>query len=269
MCFRTTNHLPRVCTSPACSARPSPRSLILRQKRQKGHGKKDRQKGPALHSRPPAASGGMDMAELAEWTRIATPGVSRQMPLVRIRNPLAEKSFGVQGGCRVRPIRLPSGTILESGSHCVSMPRVRFKRFMSSQGGIDLGLRCVSSTACPLQLVLYSWKAGTSRVAITPKEPMWMAGYAARTKPSEGAVHDLWAKALAPDDPTGQRAILVTLDICGIDRDLSNRVRDALKSRHRLDRDRIVLACSHTVCPGRAREPTSRSPVDVRRRLRR
>ena len=41
------------------------------------------------------------------------------------------------------------------------------------------------------------WKAGTGRVAITPKEPMWMAGYAARTKPSEGAVHDLWAKALA------------------------------------------------------------------------
>ena len=111
------------------------------------------------------------------------------------------------------------------------------------------------------------WKAGTSRVAITPKEPMWMAGYAARTKPSEGAIHDLWAKALALEDPTGQRAILVTLDICGIDRELSNRVRDALKSRHRLDRDRIVLACSHTGCPGRAREPTSRNPGGVRRRL--
>ena len=38
------------------------------------------------------------------------------------------------------------------------------------------------------------WKAGTGRVAITPKEPMWMAGYASRTRPSEGAVHDLWAK---------------------------------------------------------------------------
>jgi neutral ceramidase len=90
------------------------------------------------------------------------------------------------------------------------------------------------------------WKAGTGRVAITPKEPMWMAGYAARTKPSEGAVHDLWAKALAIEDPAGKRAILVTLDVCGIDRALSNRVRDALKSRHGLDRDRILLACSHT-----------------------
>ncbi len=90
------------------------------------------------------------------------------------------------------------------------------------------------------------WKAGTGRVAITPKQPMWMAGYASRTKPSEGAVHNLWVKTLALEDPAGQRAILVTLDVCGIDRDLSNRVRDALKFRHTLDRDRIVLACSHT-----------------------
>jgi neutral ceramidase len=91
-----------------------------------------------------------------------------------------------------------------------------------------------------------AWKAGTGRVAITPKQSMWMAGYASRTKPSEGAIHDLWAKALAIEDPAGQRAILVALDVCGIDRALSNRVRDALKSRHGLERDRIVLACSHT-----------------------
>ena len=90
------------------------------------------------------------------------------------------------------------------------------------------------------------WKAGTGRVAITPKEPMWMAGYASRTGPSEGAVHDLWAKALAIEDPAGERAILVTLDVCGIDRELSNRVRDALESGHRLSRRQIVLACSHT-----------------------
>jgi hypothetical protein len=91
-----------------------------------------------------------------------------------------------------------------------------------------------------------SWKAGTARVAITPKQPMWMAGYAARTRPSEGAVHDLWAKALALQDVAGRQAVLVTLDLCGIDRDVSNRVRDSIKARHGLDRDRIVLACSHT-----------------------
>src|SRR3954469_16214393 len=75
---------------------------------------------------------------------------------------------------------------------------------------------------------------------------MWMAGYSSRNKPSEGAVHDLWAKALVLEDPAGQKAALVTLDLCGIDRDLSIEIRDALKSRHGLGRDRVVLACSHT-----------------------
>jgi hypothetical protein len=90
------------------------------------------------------------------------------------------------------------------------------------------------------------WKAGAARAAITPKQPMWMAGYAARNKPSEGAIHDLWAKALVLEDPAGKRVLLITLDVCGIGRDLSNRVRDAINSRHQLDRAQIVLACSHT-----------------------
>ncbi len=72
------------------------------------------------------------------------------------------------------------------------------------------------------------WKAGTARQAITPKEPLWMAGYGARNKPSEGAVHDLWAKALALQDPAGNRVLLVTLDLCGIDRALSDRIRAPL-----------------------------------------
>ena len=84
------------------------------------------------------------------------------------------------------------------------------------------------------------------RAVITPKTPMWMSGYAARNKPSQGVVHDLWAKALALEDPNGHRVILITLDVCGIGRDLSNRVRDAIEKRLGLERDEIVIACSHT-----------------------
>lgn len=92
------------------------------------------------------------------------------------------------------------------------------------------------------------WKAGTARVAITPKQPMWMAGYGGRNKPSEGAEHDLWAKALVLEDPSGRKAALVTLDVCGIGRELSLQARDLIKSRLGLDRERVVLACSHTHC---------------------
>jgi hypothetical protein len=92
------------------------------------------------------------------------------------------------------------------------------------------------------------WKAGTARVAITPKESMWMAGYGARNKPSEGAVHDLWAKALVLEDPTGRKAALVTMDVCGIGRELSLEIRKTVEARLGLTRDRIVLSCSHTHC---------------------
>src|SRR4051794_23918623 len=90
------------------------------------------------------------------------------------------------------------------------------------------------------------WKAGVARVEITPKEPMWMAGYASRNHPSEGAVHPLWAKALALQDPAGKKAVLVTLDLCGIGRDLSSLVCDGALKRLGLQRDQVVLSCSHT-----------------------
>ena len=62
----------------------------------------------------------------------------------------------------------------------------------------------------------------------------------------EGAQHDLWAKALALSDPEGKKGVLVTLDVCGVDREFSNRIRDALQARFNLPRDQVVLSCSHT-----------------------
>src|SRR3954465_4415339 len=80
------------------------------------------------------------------------------------------------------------------------------------------------------------WKAGVARAAITPAKPMWMAGYASRTKPAEGKRNDLWVKALALEDAAGRRVVLVTLDVCGIDRKLSDRVRDRLQREYQLGR---------------------------------
>jgi neutral ceramidase len=108
-----------------------------------------------------------------------------------------------------------------------------------------LALLCVTGGRSALA---QGWKAGTARVEITPKEPTWMAGYGSRNKPSEGAFHDLWAKALLLEDPEGRKSLLVTLDLCGIGRELSLAIRSAIEERVGLTRDRIVLACSHTHC---------------------
>src|ERR1043165_7133156 len=91
-----------------------------------------------------------------------------------------------------------------------------------------------------------TWKAGVAKVNITPEQYMWMSGYAARNKAAEGKMTDLWAKALAIEDPAGKRAVLVTLDLVGIERTLSNSVRDKLEKKYGLDRTQVAINCSHT-----------------------
>jgi hypothetical protein len=90
------------------------------------------------------------------------------------------------------------------------------------------------------------WKAGAARVNITPHGSMWLSGYAGRNKPAEGKLHDLWAKALAVEDAEGRRAVLVTMDLVGIGRRLSQEVCGQIERQLKLPRAAIVLAASHT-----------------------
>lgn len=91
-----------------------------------------------------------------------------------------------------------------------------------------------------------SWKAGVARANITPPQPMWMSGYASRSKPAEGKSHDLWAKAIVLEDPSGKRAILVTLDLVGIDRETSQQICSRVQKEHNIERSQIALSTSHT-----------------------
>jgi neutral ceramidase len=91
-----------------------------------------------------------------------------------------------------------------------------------------------------------SWQAGVSSTKISPAEPIWMAGYGARTKPAEGTLSDLWAKALVLQDPAGKRVLLITLDVCGMDRETSDHIRDGVKQKLGLERDTVAICASHT-----------------------
>lgn len=90
------------------------------------------------------------------------------------------------------------------------------------------------------------WKAGVARVVITPEKPMRMAGYGDRQGPSEGTLHDLWAKALVLEDAGGKQAVLITSDLLGIKKDVSDRIRNRLKDRYNLSKSQILLNSSHT-----------------------
>ncbi len=90
------------------------------------------------------------------------------------------------------------------------------------------------------------WRAGVARQVITPAKPMWMSGYASRNKPAAGTLHDLWAKALVLEDAEGERVALVTLDVVGIGRELSQRILDELKADYGLEPRQVALCTSHT-----------------------
>ena len=90
------------------------------------------------------------------------------------------------------------------------------------------------------------WKAGVARVEITPAEPVWMGGFASRTHPSEGVLLPLFAKALALQDGEGNRVVLVTSDLLGFPKTVSDRIRDRIEQNHGLSRAQIILSGSHT-----------------------
>ena len=92
------------------------------------------------------------------------------------------------------------------------------------------------------------FQAGVARVKITPPSPFWMSGYAARTHPSEGVEQDLWAKALALRDPGGRQVVLVTTDLIGLPRAISDEVAARVAARFRVERAGLVLSASHTHC---------------------
>jgi len=90
------------------------------------------------------------------------------------------------------------------------------------------------------------WKEGIARAIITPEEPIWMAGYASRDHPSDSILADLWVKVLAIEDDKGKKAVLITTDLLGIPKKMSDRIRNQLAVRYGLTRAQIILSSSHT-----------------------
>jgi neutral ceramidase len=93
------------------------------------------------------------------------------------------------------------------------------------------------------------YRAGVGRIDITPDGPIWLSGYASRkkpSKPSEGVMHRLWAKALAIEDNKGSRAVIVTTDVLGIPRQIADVVGARVEKQYGLERSRLLLNSSHT-----------------------
>lgn len=115
-------------------------------------------------------------------------------------------------------------------------------RFLTIVVGVTC---CVPPTARSADS--YAWNAAAGAVAITPDEPIWMGGYAARTEPSEGKVHDLWAKVLYIEDAERNRLAIVTVDLLGITPELRSMV-EAQVAEYGIKPESLLINASHTHC---------------------
>ncbi len=91
-----------------------------------------------------------------------------------------------------------------------------------------------------------AWRAGTAKTDITPRESIWMAGYGVRTHPSEGVRQPLFVKALALEDQTGAKSVMVTSDLLGFPRVVAEPIARECQAKLGLSRERLALNSSHT-----------------------
>jgi hypothetical protein len=104
----------------------------------------------------------------------------------------------------------------------------------------------IATAAGNQQASTEGWKVGVSRTINTPEELIWMAGYNSRDHPSEGTLVDLWAKVLAIEDANGEKVVLVTTDLLGIPRKMSDNISNQIAIKYGLTRSQIILSFIHS-----------------------
>ena len=95
-----------------------------------------------------------------------------------------------------------------------------------------------------LALITLTWQAGAAKVDVTPKEPIWLSGYANRTKPAEGTRQPIYVKAAAFRQ-NNETAVIVTSDLQGFDVDMIANIATRAEKQFQLPRKGLVLNYSH------------------------
>lgn len=87
---------------------------------------------------------------------------------------------------------------------------------------------------------------GTAKIDITPAYPIRLTGYASRKGPSELPGLKIWAKALAIGSDGDGPALLITVDNCGVGRNVVDEVVARLKRKANIARERVAVSSSHS-----------------------
>lgn len=88
---------------------------------------------------------------------------------------------------------------------------------------------------------------GTSKVEITPLEPVLLHGYAGRKHElTKEVAHPLYARGIAIGTEAEEPAVMLTFDNLGITTEIHKEVAAALEKSHKLPRARLTITASHT-----------------------
>lgn len=90
------------------------------------------------------------------------------------------------------------------------------------------------------------FKVGLASKVITPELPFWMTGFGSRTRPADKVLHDLWAKAMVIEESPSSRVVIVTTDILGLSREITEEVANRVNQKYGIKRSEILLNSSHT-----------------------
>ena len=90
------------------------------------------------------------------------------------------------------------------------------------------------------------WEAGFAKVDVTPTEPVRMSGYGNRDHPNEGIDTPLYVRAVALRHGEEPVHVLVSVDTIGLPGSMVRELTQQIEQRHRVPRQRIVVACTHT-----------------------
>lgn len=91
------------------------------------------------------------------------------------------------------------------------------------------------------------WQAGFARRVVTPKTPVWLAGYGMKRAP-DSTIHDIWIKVMALKDRNGNRLVLVTTDHQGMSKTIYENLYKTIHTEFGLGRSEFMLTFSHNHC---------------------
>ena len=89
-------------------------------------------------------------------------------------------------------------------------------------------------------------KVGIARKVINPPLPFWLNGYGVRDKPSNELLHNLWVKAIAIEETSENRVVIVTVDVLGLSPQVSETVATRVMKEYNINRSQLIFNSSHT-----------------------